>query len=167
MCICYFLNFALFKFWSSEKLKGRRRAPENDEDPHKHLQNLGYEFHIDQKSWNGNLVTFVFSSKGSHPSTCHYIPTMKRIVQTSFKRKGQNEMGTSLNILFSYLRILNFEKWKVCVHNFENVELLDFQIVECLRFADFPNFKKWTSEIWKCWNFEKSKTGIGKGWRSP
>ena len=29
---------------------------EHDEDPRKHLQNIGYEFHIYQKPWNGNLV---------------------------------------------------------------------------------------------------------------
>ena len=32
------------------------------------LKNLGYEIHIDKKPWDGNLMPFVFSSKGI-PST--------------------------------------------------------------------------------------------------
>ena len=32
--------------------------------PKKHLQKLGYEFPIYQKTRNGNVVTFLFSGKG-------------------------------------------------------------------------------------------------------
>ena len=32
--------------------------------PVKNLQTPGYEFHIYQKTWNGHLVKFLFSSKG-------------------------------------------------------------------------------------------------------
>ena len=67
----------LFSFWEfrvhhtlSDFVK---MGPENDEDPFKNLQNHGCEFHTYQKTWNGRLVTFLFSSKGI-PSTLN-IPT--------------------------------------------------------------------------------------------
>ena len=46
-----FSNFEneTLEFGNVETLKIRRRALGNDEDPPKHLQTLGYEFHIDQK----------------------------------------------------------------------------------------------------------------------
>ena len=33
--------------------------------PLRNVQKLGYEFHIYQKPWNGNVVTFLFSGKGT------------------------------------------------------------------------------------------------------
>ena len=48
-----------------EKILLCRWWSENEKNPHKkHLQQLGYEFHIYQKAWNGNLITFLFSGKG-------------------------------------------------------------------------------------------------------
>ena len=39
-------------------MKSRRRAPGNDEDPREHLQNLGYEIRIHQKTMKWEFAIF-------------------------------------------------------------------------------------------------------------
>ena len=70
------LSLRIVNFWNFEKFNSRRRGQENDEDLRESLQNLGYEFHIYHKTWNGKFVIFVFSSKGipSTPSTFRLPP---------------------------------------------------------------------------------------------
>ena len=65
-------NFSFFEllsldFLKSWKVDGGHR--EMMKMPVNNLQHIANEFQICQKTWNGNLVTFLFSSKGipSHP----------------------------------------------------------------------------------------------------
>ena len=63
------LNFEILKSWTVED--GHRKMMKI---PVNNLRNHGYAFHIYRKTWNGNLLTFLFASKGIHSTPQHTDP---------------------------------------------------------------------------------------------
>ena len=53
---CSILNVWILKLWSFEKVKSRRRAPDNNEDPHKMSSTSWIWISYLSKPWDGNLV---------------------------------------------------------------------------------------------------------------
>ena len=89
-----------------------RWAPENDEETRtKKLQNLGYEFHIGQRSWNGHLVTSLFSDKGI-PSTPTHTDSDPCTRPPSWGT--QRARGNDSRVSWVFGEVI---MWKIKVHN--------------------------------------------------
>ena len=64
-------TFGIWESWQFEKWKSQRWAPENDEDPRNKIYRILWLVSYRSNTWDGHLVTFLLSSKGTRITPQH------------------------------------------------------------------------------------------------